>query len=277
MRHKRFINRKFFLYLFLVLTLENKAFSAVKKSQKSGEKTIKIKISQPISSSYFLQIKLKDDECEKAIAQNCNFRDKLLQEPYFHETTLNIIENKVFATQIFNDKTITLQVKDGNYLFNTTNNNKISFNIKDGEVSNLELQDGNLIKENNNLSKCEKAKNLYEFYNIYKKFDSISTKTGLFKDEYNFSGIKEYFIFANQTNPEELMAVARNPNNENFGIENLQLCRNANSDILRVKYLEDEECNKKDLLECSRYQDCRNEIVIKDCEINLFQGFDEAL
>lgn len=221
-----------------------------------------------------MQIKLSDEECQKTLGKSCIFRDKLFQDPYLHETTLNIFSNKVFASQLSNDKTITLQVKDGSYLLATNNDNMISFNTKDGEITDLELQDGNLIKENNNLSKCEKAQILYNFYNLYKKPNAIVTKSGLYKDEYNFSGIKEYLIFAEKDRPSDLMAVVKEPDEEISKIENLQLCRIVNSDILRVKYSSDEECDNKESAECFKYQDCRNEVIVSNCEINLFQGFD---
>ena len=279
------MNRKLLLYIAAVaiiqpLTLQakQKVISPKNITTKSShaKKNIAAPIpSQPIDSTYFLQLNIAENDCEKILGQSCFFRDKMLSDPYLHETTLTIFLNKIFATQSFNDKTITAQVKDGTYSLASNNDNLISFNTKDGEVSNLKLIKGDLTKEQNNISKCRKAENLYNFYNLYKSSE-ILTKSGTYKDEYDFKGLNEYILFAEKTDQAEIMALTKSDESRITAVENLQLCKMPNANILNVRHLSAEECSGDDKTteECCKYQECENVIAVEDCEVTLFKdGF----
>ena len=265
------MNRKLLLYIIAAAILQPPASQAKQKISKQINTT-----SHPIESSYFLQTTIAENDCEKFLGQSCFFRDRMLSEPYLHKTNLTIFSDKIFATQFFNDKTIIAQVKDGAYSILSSNNNLISFNTKNGNISNLTLVKGNLAKEQNNVSKCLKAESLYNFYNAYNKDNEIVTKSGIYKDEYDFKGLNEYILFAEKSDPAEVMAITKNDEPKIVAIENLQLCKIANSDVLNVRYLNEDECSgdKKSTEECFKYQECEDVIAVTNCEVTLFKdGF----
>lgn len=279
------MNRKLLLYIAAVVILQppiSQAKQKVMLSKNIASKTFHAKknivvpsLAQPIESSYFLQITVAENDCEKILGQSCIFRDKMFGEPYFHEAKLNIFSNKIFATQFFNDKTITVQVKDGAYSLAFDKNNSISFNTKNGEVFNLKLTNGNLAKEQSNISKCQKAENLYNFYRLYKS-DEITVKSGIYKDEYDFKGLNEYILFAETKDQTGIMALTKSDKPKITAIENIQLCKMPNSNILNVRHLSVEECASEDASseECFKYQACEDVITIENCEVTLFKdGF----
>lgn len=272
------MNRKLLFCITAAAILQPLALQAkIKKPTKniSPQKIIAENPAQPIESSYFLQITLAENDCEKALGESCIFRDKMFSAPYLHETTLTIISNKIFATQFFNDKTSILQVKDGSYILNSNSGSLISFNTKNGEVSDLKLLKGDLNQEKQNISKCSKAENFYNFYSIYKKDDAITTKSGIYKDEYDFKGLNEYILFADKNEPSEIMAVSRGEDTQIIAMENIQLCKMNNSDILNIRHLNAEEClNNPDAEECSKYEACEDIITVENCDVTLFkEGF----
>ena len=265
------MNRKLLLYIITAAILQPPASQA--KQKISGKSNL---APHSIESSYFLQTTIAENDCEKFLGQSCFFRDRMLSEPYLHKTKLTIFSNKIFATQFFNDKTIIAQVKDGAHSLISSNGNLISFNTKNGNVSNLALVKGNLTKEENNVSKCKKAETLYSFYNAYNKDDEIVTKSGIYKDEYDFKGLNEYTLFAEKKDLSEVMAITKNDDEKIVATENLQLCKMVNSDILNVRHLNEDECSgdKKPSEECFKYQECEDVVAVENCEVTLFKdGF----
>lgn len=279
------MNRKLLLYMTavaIIQSLTSQAKQEVVSPKNITTKSSHVKrniatpiYSQSIDSTYLLQLNITESDCEKILGQDCFFRDKMLSDPYLHKTTLTIFANKVFATQSFDDKTIIAQVKDGAYSLLSNNDNLISFNTKDGEVSNLKLAKGNLAKEQNNISKCHKAESLYNFYNLYKS-SKILTESGIYKDDYDFKGLNEYILFAEKTDQAEIMALTKSAESKISAIDNLQLCKMPNSNILNVRHLSAEECSNDSEAaeECLKYQECENVISVNNCEVSLFKdGF----
>lgn len=272
------MNRKILFYITVATILQPLALQAkIKKSVKNitPQNIVAQNPAQAINPSYFLQVSLTENDCIKTLKESCIFRDKMFSAPYFHETTLTIFFNKIFATQFFNDKTSILQVKDGSYNLTTKQGNIISFDTKNGEIFDLKLTDGNLDKEQQNISKCSKAENLYNFYNIYKKDDEITTKSWIYKDEYNFRGLNEYILFASKNEPSEILAVSRGEDEKISAINNIHLCKMSNSNILNIRHLNNDECiTNPDSEECSKYENCEDIIAVENCEVTLFkEGF----
>ncbi len=268
------MNRKLLLYIATFAILQPLVASAKEKAA-TRKNIAKETASQRIDSSYFLQTSLAENNCEKTLGQSCFFRDKMLSDPYLHETKLAIFLDKIFATQLYKDRALTVQVKDGAHSLISNNGNLISFNTKNGEISNLKLVKGSLTKEEN-ISKCQKAENLYNFYNLYKKDDEIIIKSGIYKDEYDFKGLNEYILFSEKKYPTEIMALSKNDEPNISAIENLQLCKMKNSSILNARHLSAEECSgdEKTAEECFKYQECENIIAVENCEVTLFkEGF----
>ena len=247
--------------------LQNKSFSA-KQTIRSQNPL------QPIGADYFLQFDIDKNDCEKILGQDCLFRDTLFDDPYLHKARLTIFLDKAFITQDYRDKSITIKIKDDKYSLISSNKNAISFSVTNGAVSNLKLIKGNIDKEQNKVSKCQKARTLYSFHSLYNS-ENILTKSGIYKDEYDFSGLNEYILFAEKSNQSKIMAISKNSESIITAIENLQLCKMPNSDILNIRHLSVEECNNNAANEeCYRYQKCENTIIIEDCEVSLFKdGF----
>lgn len=268
------MNRKLLLYIAAVAILQPSALQA--KPKKALAKNIVAENpAQPIGSSYFLQITVAENDCEKLLGQSCIFRDKMFGDLYSHETKLVIFLDKIFATQSYNDKTTIMQVKNGTFTLATDSNNLISFHTKEGTISDLKLVKGDLSKEQNNVSKCRKAENLYNFYNIYNN-GAILTKSGIYRDEYDFKGLNEYILFSEKDDQPEIMALTKGDDQKTSALDNLQLCRMPNSDILNVRHLNVDECygDNKMAEECFKYQECENVIAVENCEVTLFKdGF----
>lgn len=264
------LNRKFFFFIAILAALASNLASA------KPRKSLRTKIVQPfqswpISSSYFLQISLGEENCESIITKECLFRDKFLEAPYFHDTTLTIFLDKISATQLSNSTESRLStIKDGSYKLRTIKDNLISFDVKNGDISNLTLLDGALKNEHQEYSKCIKTKILYNFYNIYNRQNELEISSGSYKDEYNFDGIKEYIIFSTKNNPFDLMALSKDPNGKNHAINSTKLCKIPNDFLLNVRHVTKEECQFKDNLdneECSRYATCIDSLTVNECEV----------
>lgn len=271
----RNINRKLLLCV-AAATILQPLSSQAKQKIISPKNTVAAKALQSIEPSYLLQITVAENDCEKTLGENCFFRDKLFSEPYLHETKLTIFLNKIFATQHFKDKTITTQVKDGNHSLLTDNNNLISFNTKNGLISDLKLVKGDLNKESVNISKCSKSEILYNFYQTYNKDAAILTKSGLYRDEYNFNGLNEYILFSEETNRSEIMAIIKDSAQKITAIQNIRLCKTKSSDDLNVRHLSIDECSgdNQTTEECFKYSECEDLIAVDDCEVTLFKdGF----
>lgn len=234
-------------------------------------------LSQIISPSYLLELPLNDSNCEASIGQRCNYKDGITGGDYFHPVTLVVFQNKVMAIQSFKDGRKTLiRVINSNYTLKTKNDNLVSFTAKEGDVSNLKLSSGTLAKEvKADDLKCNKAKFLYDFYNLYHKESQIAKKTGSYMDEYDFKGIKEYIIFAPKDNITDAMAIISTQTGATT-IENLLLCQLNGYKELRVRHISKQQCLQNPTNEeCSRYQNCEDKVKIKDCTIELFvDGFE---
>ncbi len=271
----RNINRKLLLCVAAATILQPLA-SQAKQKVVSPKNIVAAKALQSIEPSYLLQITVAQNDCEKILGENCFFRDKLFSEPYLHETKLTIFLNKIFATQSFKDKVITAQVKDGNYSLLSDNNNLISFNTKNGLISNLKLAKGDLTKESTNISKCNKSEILYNFYQTRNKDAAILTKSGFYRDEYHFNGINEYILFSEEANQSEIMVITKDAEQKITAIQNIQLCKMKNSDTLNVRHLSIDEClsNNQVTEECFKYSECEDMIAVDNCEVTLFKdGF----
>ncbi len=271
----RNINRKLLLCV-AAATILQPLTSQAKQKVISPKNIVAAKVLQSIEPSYLLQITVAENDCEKILGENCFFRDKLFSEPYLHETRLTIFLNKIFATQHFKDKTIAAQVKDGKHSLLSDNNNLISFNTKNGIISDLMLVKGDLTKESINISKCNKSKILYNFYQTHNKGAAILTKSGLYRDEYNFNGLNEYILFSEETNQSEIMAITKDAEQKITAIQNIRLCKIKNSDTLNVRHLTIDECldSNQVIEECFKYSECEDVIAADDCEVTLFKdGF----
>jgi len=268
------MNRKLLVYIAAVAILQSMASQAKPKIPLTTNVATQ-NLSLPIKSSYFLQITIAENDCEKLLGKSCIFRDKMLSEPYLHEAKLTIFLDKIYATQSFSDKIMLMPVKNGSFSIATDNNNLISFNTTNGAVSNLKLVKGDLTKEPNTISKCKKAENIYNFHNTYNT-DALLIKSGIYKDEYDFRGLNEYVLFSEKQNQSEIMALTIGDDQKITAISNLQLCKMPDVDTLRARHLSTDECfgDDKALEECFKYQECKNSITIEDCEVTLFQdGF----
>jgi len=275
------LNRKFFFFIAIVVTLASSAVSAKvsaevsAKSKKSLAKTEhQTSLTWPISNFYFLQISLDENNCLSTITEECLFRDKFLTTPYFHDTTVTIFLNKVFAKQSSNStESRLITLKDGFHKLRTTNDNLISFNIKNGDITDLKLLDGDLKNEHLQYSKCVKTKILYDFYNIYNRQDELEISSGIYKDDYNFEGIKDYIVFAEKNNPFDLMAISRNPDNSNSAINSIKLCKIPNDFASNARHITKEECflaANFAIEECYRYASCVNHLAVDGCEVSVF-------
>ena len=97
-------------------------------------------------------------------------------------------------------------------------------------------------------------------------------KSGTYKDEYNFDGIKEYVVFAEKNNPSELMAVSKTQHSE-YALNNIRLCKAPYIRESRVRHFSREECldgNHNSEEECMKYQAFDDHLNIEDCKVTLF-------
>ena len=263
-----------------------------------------------ISGDYFLQI-ISKKSCDSVTQTECFRRDRKNEEPYFHKTIINIFNNQIVAEQYFtttnNNKKIFLKVNNGNYQLTTTNDNLISFTVDNGIVKDLTLISGNISRENFIVSKCIIAEKNYGYFMAYNKQPRLM-ETNYFTNKNNFEGVRNIAIFTNIQNIDnltlqDLMAIEVKSYNNIYAIENLNLCKKPNSDILEVREISKAECIKRqeclilinsnpdfqnkiidesclgyfdskrqDFQSCSTSPDCNDYVIIKDCEVKLMAG-----
>jgi hypothetical protein len=263
-----------------------------------------------INGDYFLQI-ISKKSCDIVTQTECFRRDRKNEEPYFHKTIISIFNNRIVAEQYFtttnNNKKIFLKVNNGNYQLTTTNDNLISFTVLDGIVRDLILVSGNISRENFIVSKCVIAEKNYGYLMAYNKQPKL-VETNYFSNKDNFEGVRNLVIFSNIENIDnltlqDLMAIEVKSYNNIYAIENLNLCKKPNSDILEVREISKAECKKRqeclilinsnpdfqnkiidesclgyfdskrqDFQSCSTSPECNDYAVIKDCEVKLMAG-----
>lgn len=263
-----------------------------------------------ISGDYFLQI-ISKKSCDTVTQTECFRRDRKNEEPYFHKTIINIFNNQIVAEQYFtttnNNKKIFLKVNNGNYQLTTTNDNLISFTADNGIVKDLTLISGNISRENFIVSKCIIAEKNYGYFMAYNKQPRLM-ETNYFTNKNNFEGVRNIAIFTNIQNIDnltlqDLMAIEVKSYNNIYAVENLNLCKKPNSDILEVREISKAECIKRqeclilinsnpdfhnkiidesclgyfdskrqDFQSCSTSPDCNDYVIIKDCEVKLMAG-----
>ncbi len=219
---------------------------------------------QQIPEKYFLEINLSQKECEKTIKENCFYRDSAHDDKYYHQTKLTIFNKKIFATQ----NSLFFAVKNGNYKFFDEKNNLISFNVKNGAVSNLKLIKGNLNKEKE-ITRCTLTQAVYGFNKAYDESQLI-VKTDYFEDGYNFKGLQEFMIFSEKSTQEEVFAMSNKTNETPTPINELRLCKQKISGKILVKYVNKDQCDKNNPdidIECKKFNDCEDYLVTKNCEV----------
>lgn len=229
-----------------------------------------------ISDEYLIISNLTQKECEKLIAGECFRRDHMRDKPYYHESRVVIFYNKIFATQFFENKEksknmLFLKVKDGAYQLRTDRENLISFAVKNGEISELKLIQGDLEKEKKLQSKCDLSEAIYGFYQAYDK-SQILEKSALFSDEKNFSGLKEFIIFKEKSRLQQPLVLLKNSARDFEAIEDIKLCKMPNRENFLLKQLSQKECVEnfdKNAVECSEFSGCEDYLIIEDCKITL--------
>lgn len=259
----------FSLFTIFLLIFSGESFAKVKK--KSVNKYLNI----TIPSENFLQINLLQKDCDRFVDGECFRLDHARLEPYYHETRITIFRNRIFAEQFFQSEDGEdankrfLPVKDGSYKVIRLNQNLISFDVKNGQISNLKLLQGDVAKEKGVQSECDTTSAIYGFYQAYKK-SLIVDQSGFFKDEYNFDGLKEFFTFVEILSPEKLMAMTKNPNQAAVAVEEIRLCKMPNSENYLVRHFSADECKtstKDNFVECSKYSSCEDVLSVKNCKI----------
>lgn len=263
-----------------------------------------------IASDYFLQI-IPKKSCDNLTNTECFRRDRKNEEPYFHKTQISIFNNRILAEQFFSstnpNKRIFLKVNNGDYQLKTTNDNLISFTVKNGLVSDLVLVSGNLNREVIIASKCQLAEKYYGYYLAHNQHPKIS-ETSYFSNKNNFNGVRNLVLFSNIENIDDLtlqdiMAVEIESYSNIIAVENLNLCKRPKSDILDVRPVSKMECRKRqeclillnsnpdfkdkiidesclgyfdskreDFVTCSMQDDCEDYAIIKNCEVKMVAG-----
>ncbi|OFW81176.1 MAG: hypothetical protein A2887_01480 [Alphaproteobacteria bacterium RIFCSPLOWO2_01_FULL_40_26] len=263
---------------FLLLALFSLIFANDPAFAKRKQKQIKIR-EIAIPYEYILQSQLSQSECEKMVDIECFRRDHMRDQPYYHQSGIVLFHDKIFATQFFENREksknmLLLKVNDGSYKLTTDNGNLISFNIKNGTVSDLQLIRGDLTKEKKLESKCDLAEAVYGFYQAYDK-SGIIEKSVLFRDKYDFSGLKEIIFFVEKSKQEEVLALLRNNLRNLDAIKNLRICKIANEENYFLRHFSADECEKNrddaTAAECDKYSACEDFLVIKNCEVVLLK------
>lgn len=270
---------KKFLFFFVILIL----FSSPSYAQ-TGKKTAPNKPAphykvKSIADSYFLQITLDEDNCEKIVGVECEFKDRFIAGPYFHPTKLTLYLNKIIATQSFESgDSKLLKVRDGAYKLVTDNGNLVSFAVTKGDLFDLKTLQGNLENEVQKISKCDKGKMLYDFYTTYKRQDELYIKNITYSDEYDFDEVRNLILLSEKKNQSDIMALSQSTS-ANTAIANIRLCKFPKYEKSVVKHVTADECqlstHEQDE-ECFRYQECIDHAAVKNCEVTLFtEGFED--
>ncbi len=269
--------RNFFFLLAIFLLF----FHAEGSAAKVKKKKIVTKIYPEISAEYFLQIDLSQSECEKFLdvsAENktaCFRRDGMRDAPYFHKSKITIFNGKIFAEQFFFEgkDQVFLAVKNGSYKLANHSGNLISFSVQNGLVSDLKLLKGDLSKEKKLESKCDENEAIYGFYQANDK-SGIVQKNIIFNDEFGSSGLKELQIFIEKSNPEKVMAMAPDANNNTASIEDVRLCKMPDSQEYFLRRISDEGCelNRDETIrECTKYSACKDYLIVKNCGVSFLK------
>lgn len=270
---------KKFLFFFLFLIF----FSSISFA-KPGEKITPGKTAsyynvKSIADSYFLQITLDEENCEKIVGTECEFKDRFIGGPYFHSTKLTLYLNKIIATQNFESgESKLLKVRDGAYKLMTDNGNLVSFAVTNGELFDLKTLQGSLENEVQKFSKCLKSKMLYDFYTTYKRQNELFIKNVTYSDEYDFDEVKNLILLSEKKNQAEISALSQSTSATN-SVANIRLCKFPAHEKSVVRHITPDECllsiNEQNE-ECFKYQECVDHIAVKNCEVILFsEGFDE--
>ena len=256
----KFVN----LFLIIIFASSSQAFAKTKFVAPIG----------PIDSSYYLEIITNQNDCQKATGKSCFFRDHAIDEkPYFHKTKIIIFQSKIIAIQESNHKDKFIKIKDLQHNFTTTSGNLISFDAKNGEIFNLNLLKGNLKKEKIEESNCVKTKIFYDFYKTYNRENEVISTLGSFEDEYNFSSMSQYFIFAAKNDPANVMALQSDADEDFAPIDNLKLCKFPDTMKANVKHISLKDCADQMGGECFKYRQCEDYVEVKDCRVVVFGGF----
>ncbi len=232
-----------------------------------------VKIIPTISAEYFFQVNLSQSECEKFAGGECFRRDKMRDEPYYHQTKITIFRGKVFAEQFSKSsgERLFLKVRDGSYEIASGEENLISFAAKNGEVSDLKLLKGDLTKEKKLESRCDLSEAIYGFHQAYDP-SQIIARSRLFQDEYNFDGLKELLFFVEKNNQTEVMALVEKRGRGMAAIKDIRLCKKPSSENYFLKHVSDEECQanrEENVAECLKYSACTDYLVVKNCDVLL--------
>lgn len=265
------INLKIFTFITILFCANyNHAIAKSKKTKVKAQTQITI----PIDSSYFLEISTNKKNCDLALYTPCLFRDKAIDnDPYFHETKIIIFLSKILAFQRYDNRVEILKIKDLQYKFTTDNGNIISFDVRNGEVKNLTLLNGDLDKEKQEFSNCAKTEMLYDFYKTYNREDELNQAFGSYEDEYNFYSMSQYLIFASKKDEKNIMMMSRAAN-ENFSvIKNLKICKFLGFKKANVKHISHEDCINNSNEECLRYESCKDYAEVEECSVVFFAGF----
>ena len=271
--------------IFLIFTLLSLFFevsaAAAKPVKKSVKKDVK-KVESPLAEK-FIQINLSQNECEKFVngagKLECFRRDQMRDEPYYHQTRITILRNKIFAEQFSHDAEkptdrAFLTVNNGTYKIKDQQANVISFSVKNGVVNGLKILQGNIAKERSG-SSCQITEAIYGFYQAYDT-SGITVNPKLYADAKKFAGLHDFFIFTEKTNPQVVMVMSSSANQTPVAIQNMTLCKMPKSENYNVKYFVNQECDPKseesEFLECQKYKECVDYLVVKNCEALLMDA-----
>jgi hypothetical protein len=244
-----------------------------------------------LATDYFFEIELDQQNCDNTIVSKCFFADSLFAKPYFHPTTLHIFNNKILATQLFYHKNSIQKtypkIIDKNNFFSTTNHNKISFVVFNGNIKQLNLS--STINENK-ATPCLFADKLFLHQQIY---SDTKTQDVFFKNSNN-SELKQLSMFS--ANQQQYALLYNNKNNSWLTIDNLILCQNKKEnnqpEILWQKTFNQQQCatklacltqteteeqskeeckklNNVDIEICFQQEKCQEVIEINNCQIIL--------
>jgi len=195
-------------------------------------------------TDYFLEIELTPQNCNNTIISKCIFADSLFEKPYFHPTTLHIFNNKILATQLtYHKKNLQKsypKIFNKNYNFITTNQNKISFNVLDGNITELSLSQST---NENKSNPCLFVDKLFLHQQLYA---NIKTQDIFFKIPNN-SELKQLNFF--EYNNQKYALLYNNQSKSWQTIDNLILCQNKYQEnlqnILWQKTFTQEQCSQK--------------------------------
>ena len=195
-------------------------------------------------TDYFLEIELTQQNCDKTIVSKCFFADSFFEKAYFHPTTLHIFNDKILATQlVYHNNFIQKnnpKIINQNYNFTTIKQNKISFSVFEGNLTNLYFS---TINNENKSDPCLSVDKLFLHEQLY---NNLTTQDIFFKVP-NKSELKQLGLFEYN---QQKYAVLYNGQNKSWQtIDNLILCQNIpqenSQNILWQKTFTQEQCSQK--------------------------------